>query len=38
MMFGAWRTAVLVSALNAWALTVRIRTERRALATAAQRE
>jgi methyltransferase len=38
MMFGAWRTAVLVSALNAWALAVRIRTERRALATAAPRE
>jgi methyltransferase len=38
MMFGAWRTAVLFSALNAWALTVRIRTERRALATAAHHE
>lgn len=34
MVFGAWRTAVVVSLLNAIALTVRIRAEDRALTTA----
>ncbi len=34
MLFGAWRTAVVVSALNAIALTVRIRCEERALGRA----
>jgi hypothetical protein len=31
MMFGAWRTALAISALNAMALAVRIRAEERAL-------
>ncbi|HET9325920.1 MAG TPA: isoprenylcysteine carboxylmethyltransferase family protein [Candidatus Eisenbacteria bacterium] len=31
MLFGAWRTALLISALNAIALTIRIRAEERAL-------
>lgn len=31
MMFGAWRTAILVSALNLFALSIRIRAEERAL-------
>lgn len=34
MLFGAWRTALLVSLLNALALTLRIRCEERALADA----
>jgi methyltransferase len=34
MMFGAWRTALVISALNLVALSVRIRAERRALAWA----
>ena len=36
MMFGAWRTAVLISALDAGLLAVRVRAERRALAAAAE--
>ena len=32
MLFGAWRTALVVTALNAVALTLRIRCEERALA------
>ncbi len=35
LMFGAWRTALIVSALNFGALAIRIRTEERALAEAA---
>jgi methyltransferase len=35
MMFGAWRTAILISVLNALALTVRIRCENDALQRAA---
>jgi methyltransferase len=31
MLFGAWRTALFISALNAIALTIRIRAEERAL-------
>lgn len=31
LMFGAWRTAVLVTALNLFALSIRIRAEERAL-------
>ena len=31
MIFGAWRTAIAISALNAFALAVRIRVEERAL-------
>jgi methyltransferase len=34
LIFGAWRTAIVISALNAVALTIRIRSENRALATA----
>ena len=34
MMFGAWRTAVAITALNALALAIRIRAENRALAGA----
>ena len=34
MMFGAWRTALAVSALNLVALAIRVRTEERALAHA----
>ena len=35
MLFGAWRTAIVVSVLNALALTVRIRCENEALQRAA---
>jgi methyltransferase len=35
MMFGAWRTAIVISLLNAAALTVRIRCENQALQRAA---
>jgi len=35
LMFGAWRTAVVFTIANAFALSVRIRCEERALATAA---
>ena len=31
LVFGAWRTALLVSVVNAIALAIRIRTEQRAL-------
>jgi isoprenylcysteine carboxyl methyltransferase (ICMT) family protein YpbQ len=31
MMFGAWRTALVISALNALALATRIRAEEKAL-------
>jgi methyltransferase len=34
MLFGAWRTAIAVSALNAFAIAIRIRAEERALAGA----
>ena len=34
LIFGAWRTAIAISALNALALTLRIRCENRALAAA----
>jgi methyltransferase len=34
MMFGAWRTAVAISFLNAVALTIRVRAEERALRSA----
>lgn len=34
LMFGAWRTAIVISALNAVALAIRIRAEEQALLTA----
>jgi methyltransferase len=37
MMFGAWRTAIVIGVLNGLALSVRIRAEDRALAGASQR-
>ena len=37
MLFGAWRTAILGSVLNAIALAIRIPVEERALASAAER-
>jgi methyltransferase len=36
MMFGAWRTALLISVLDACVLALRIRVEHRALAPAAR--
>ena len=33
LVFGAWRTAIVISALNAVALTIRIRCENQALAS-----
>jgi heavy metal translocating P-type ATPase len=36
LMFGAWRTALAITALNAIALAIRIRAEERALATASR--
>jgi len=38
MMFGAWRTAIVIGVLNGFALSVRIRAEDRALAGASGRQ